>query len=341
MLRSLAALVLFIGGPALAQADVIFGSGKPPAFREEEFDRRFNKSRLNRGILKGTDDPHCLKLFGGLLTAVAEIGPTLHKRDQDFYVDPYLLQGVNAQLSSQRFPAQLFLTAMVRRVLIDRKLPKEWLELGAKLAAVVPQIDVGKLRYLADGLQPVDSFEFTLPMLRQRYELEVNRATTAARPGADEAFRSAYLDRDVAWSELVLTDLVPEKSRKEGEGPPTMIAHLEWRQQAQQGELNHHDPMSMLRPTKPRVLVKVKAQLAATQYLDVTKLPKGKRLLVKGRLWGIEKGVSEVELREALLFEDRDWSKGVPFDPTAAARCPMAINDLTGVASRQPGGFAH
>ncbi len=262
MIRTAFALALFAATPVLAQADVLFGSGKPPVFKEEEFDRRFQKSRLNRAILKGTQDENCQKLLGGLLTAVAEIGPTLHKRDQDFYVDPYLLQGVSNQLSTPRFPAQLFLTAMVRRVLIDRKLPKDWLELGTQLAAKVPMIDVGKLRYLADGLQPVDSFEFSLPALRQRYEVEVTNATSAARGGADAAFKEAYLDRDVAWGDLTLVDLVPEKRRKKGEGEPTMIARLEWREPRKSDAPDYHDPMSMLRGGKPQAVVKLTAQLA-------------------------------------------------------------------------------
>ena len=44
--------------------------------------------------------------------------------------------------------------------------------------------------------------------------------------------------------------------------------------------------------------------------------------------------------RDALIFEDRDFSRGVYLgDPNAVAACPLAINELTGVAPVQPGGF--
>ncbi|MBS1150943.1 MAG: hypothetical protein H6Q89_2641, partial [Myxococcaceae bacterium] len=42
------------------------------------------------------------------------------------------------------------------------------------------------------------------------------------------------------------------------------------------------------------------------------------------------------------LFEDRDFSRGVVLgDPNSVAQCPLAINELTGVAPVQPGGFRH
>jgi hypothetical protein len=39
--------------------------------------------------------------------------------------------------------------------------------------------------------------------------------------------------------------------------------------------------------------------------------------------------LGRIELRDAQIFEDRDFSKGVLLaDPKAVARCPMAINEL-------------
>jgi hypothetical protein len=47
-----------------------------------------------------------------------------------------------------------------------------------------------------------------------------------------------------------------------------------------------------------------------------------------------------VELRDALLFQDRDWTQGNTLvDPAAVARCPLAVNDLMGMAPFQPGAF--
>jgi len=50
--------------------------------------------------------------------------------------------------------------------------------------------------------------------------------------------------------------------------------------------------------------------------------------------------VQDVELRDALIFQDRDWTQGSTLvDPNAVARCPLAVNDLTGAAPQQPGAF--
>ena len=46
------------------------------------------------------------------------------------------------------------------------------------------------------------------------------------------------------------------------------------------------------------------------------------------------------ELRNALLFPERDWARiATLVDPVALASCPLAINDLTGIAPMQPGAF--
>ena len=45
-------------------------------------------------------------------------------------------------------------------------------------------------------------------------------------------------------------------------------------------------------------------------------------------------------MRDALLFQDRDWSQNAALaDPNAVAACPVAFNELTGMAPIQPGGF--
>ena len=65
---------------------------------------------------------------------------------------------------------------------------------------------------------------------------------------------------------------------------------------------------------------------------------RGKRVLVRGRLWDMNASLTVFEIRDAYLFGDPDLSQGVFLaDPQAVARCPLAANDLAG--SRQPGGF--
>jgi hypothetical protein len=55
----------------------------------------------------------------------------------------------------------------------------------------------------------------------------------------------------------------------------------------------------------------------------------------------MNRDVTEVEVRDAVLFEDRDWYGAVLADPNVIATCPAAINELTGIAPTQPGGFKH
>ena len=65
-------------------------------------------------------------------------------------------------------------------------------------------------------------------------------------------------------------------------------------------------------------------------------------MLVRGRLWDLNQGVTKVELREALLFLDPDWSQGATLAlPGAVEGCSLAVNDLTGLAPQQPAGFRH
>ncbi|MGQ0508094.1 MAG: hypothetical protein ACT4TC_22575 [Myxococcaceae bacterium] len=336
---------LLLSSSAFAQADLLFGNGKPAIWREEELDRRFLKSKVNRALTQGTQDPRCAQLLGGLLTVLAEIAPRLHKRDDNFYLDPALVTALNTQMNSQRFPGTAFLQSMVRRVMIDRQMPRAWLDMAPSLNARMT-IDVGKLRYLADGVQPIDSFIFTLPVLRERYDIEVTRATTAAADTALTAFRDNYLLRDVAWGGLILIDAGPErklskKKAPQNEEPTGLVAQLIYQ------ELPEEPTNPLMRQIpgfrqKAPPKVKISARLAEQQYLDLSKLPKGARLLVRGRLWEMRPGAKELELRDALLFEDRDWSKGASLvDPASVHGCPFAVNELTGLAPQQPGGFAH
>jgi hypothetical protein len=87
-------------------------------------------------------------------------------------------------------------------------------------------------------------------------------------------------------------------------------------------------------------MVQVTARLQDKQYLDLSRVPKGSRMLVRGRLWDFKKAVTEVELRDVLLFQDRDWAQGALLaNPEVISACPFAVNELTGAAPSQPGGF--
>jgi hypothetical protein len=338
--------------PAWAQAPALFGSsGKMPVFTEEELDRRFLKSKIYAALNQGTGDPACAHVLRGLLTVVAEIAPTIHKRDENFLVDPTLWAAAQQQLVSPRgFPGPAYVAAMVRKVLIDGKLPPQWLETATRMNELAPPatIDLTKLRFLADGVKPIDSWELTYFKLRERYDIEVKRATTAARDTAVMAFRDAYLDREVAWNNLTLVDLGPYRAlqgsgRKgdrlklpETDEPDANMASLLWKEPPPP-----ENSMEMYGIKKKKTLVlRVHARLSPQQYTEMSKLPKGSRVLIRGRLWDMNAQATEFELRNALLFEDPDYRRGAFLvDPAAVAACPLAVNELGGIAPMQPGGF--
>ena len=108
MQRVLLTLTFLVSLSASAQKEELFGNGKAVQFREETMDRRFAKSRfaklLSGDAKSGLDNPACIQLLGGLLVALAEIGPTLHMRDENFFLDPMLVEAVNTQLTPPAFP---------------------------------------------------------------------------------------------------------------------------------------------------------------------------------------------------------------------------------------------
>lgn len=336
---------LVLSLPAAAQRDVFFGTGKPPVFKETDTDRRFAKTKIAKALSTGTEDPNCAQLLAGLLTALAEAGPFLHRKDETFMVDPFVLEAVNTQLSNPRFPGTAYFASMVRRVLIERRLPDAWLATAESLNATARIIDLGKLKMMNEGIKPIDSFLFTLPALRDRYLHEVVRANSAVTTDVAGAFRDTYLDRDVAWAGAVLIDaatLAQPKGKKGKKPPPPadgeeLGALLQW----DPPDPNAHQLNVLGKVDKPPP-VKIIARLAPRQYVDLERIPRGTRLLVKGRFWEMNRTVTEVELRDALLLPDRDFSGGLLLaDPNAVAQCPLAMNELTGLAPSQPGGFKH
>ncbi len=345
MRRTAFALCFAVALPAFAQKEVFFRPGNEQLiFKEQDVDRRFKKSKLGKALYSGTEDPNCLQLIGGLFAVLAEAGPYFHRRDENFMIDPVLLEAVQTQLSTQSFPAASYLLAMVRRVLIDKKVPDEWLALAAAINPQVQIIDVGKLKMMNEGIRQVDSFLFTLPSLRDRYIVEVVAANSAVTSDVASSFRDAYIDRDVAWGGAVLVDagLNKKKKVKGKKLDPTameeIIAVLEWIPP----DPNDREINFFRKPAEKPVPIRIFAHLRPKQYLDIERLPRGKRLIVKGRFWEMNLTVTEVEIKDALLFEDRDFSRGVWLgNSNAVAQCPLAINELTGVAPSQPGGFRH
>lgn len=334
----------WVAFPALGQTEEIFGSGKAPVFREEKLDRRFSKSQLAKLLSTGTTHPGCVQLLSGLFVALGEIAPTLHKRDDTFVLDPALQAAVNQQLSTANFPAMAYLVSMVRHMMIARHLPEPWLKTAADLNRTAKIIDVAKLKMVSESISLADSALFTLPLLRQRYVLEVLGSNSAVTTDVVQTFRDAWLDRDVAWGGATLIDVgvnqpkgkrVKKFRSAEAEEFVAVLQYLPPDPRKQTLDL-------LSRETQKVEPMRIYARLQARQFADVEKLVRGQRVLVKGRFWEMNREATEVEVRDALLFNDIDWSRGVVLaDPAQVATCPAAINELMGLAPNQPGGFAH
>lgn len=330
--------------PAFAQKEELFGSGKPPNFREENMDRRFAKSKLAKLMTSGTEDPGCVQVLGGLFIALAEVAPTLHKRDENFALAPALQEALQTQLSTPRFPAVAYFVAMVRKVMIDRRMPDEWLETATNLNKRVKIIDLGKLKMLNEQVLLADSAYFTIPMLRQQYQQEALNANSAVTTDVVASFRDAYLDRDVAWGGATLLDIGvnqpkgKKKKRYRDAEAEELVAVLQWI--PPDPRLQAVDYFAKAPVKVDPVLIYVRLQ--SKQYSDVEKFHRGQRVLVKGRFWEMNKTALELEVRDGLLFEDKDWSQGVILgNPQEVATCAAAVNELTGLAPQQPGGFKH
>ncbi|MCL2625367.1 MAG: hypothetical protein FWD46_00925 [Cystobacterineae bacterium] len=344
----LALLALLACLPAFAQSpkDVIFGDGRRPIFREESLDRKFQRSRLARALNEGTADQNCKALLGGLLTALAETAPFFHNRDGNLYFDPNLFAAVQTQLNTPAFPASDYLISMARHVLIQKRLPEEWLKTAETINATYNIIDLAKLKLISEGLNPIDSFLLTLPMLKQRFDEDVLSVTSASKVDVVTEFRDTYIDREVTFPGLRLDDIglySPQTKKKQKQPRNTslnqlddLVAVFSWVLPGQ----NPNAP-SYGFAKKPKLkTIKVYAQLAPRQYLNLDRIPKGAQLMVKGRLWMANADLTEVEIKNALLFQDKDWSQGALLAlPGMVDNCPFAINDLTGVAPVQPGGF--
>ncbi len=317
---------------AQSPSDELFRTGAPLVFSDADIDRRFAQSRFAKALNEPAENAACAALAGGLLTVLAEVGPTLHNRDDTFMVPPVLLNAVDRQLTLPRFPARAYLAAMVRRVRIDGKIPRAWLEQARALRS--PLIDMDKLQFLTDGPKWIDSYLLTLAVLQDRYASEVSLATSSVSESAEAEFAERYLDRTVAWGGLALVDV--GAGAGEAGAADKIFATVEFRPPKPQ----IRDYQDLLNPKKPVPATRIKLELAPTQYVKVHRLRKGTRVIARGRIYAIGSAMKEITLRDALLFEDREWPPSVALAPPGSvAQCPWAVNDLGGMAPRQPGGF--
>lgn len=334
MRRAAWLLVWLAGTPGLAQSAQVFAPGHGVAFHEEATDRRFARSKLARLLAAGTTEPACVELLGGLFVALGEVAPLLHLRDEAFTLDPALEEALRHQLSTPGFSASAVFAAMVRRVRLDRQLPAGWFETAEALNEIVKVVDLAKLKLLRDGAAPIDSAQFTIALLQQRHAQQVGRATSAAQTDVRATFSDTFLDRQVAWSGAVLVDVAASAdSKRKGE----LVATLDWRPPVTQPP-----KLDLLgKSAAPVPPVRLVARLLARQYVDLEQLARGQRLLVRGRLVALDPTVTRLELKDVQLFEDRDFTGVVVGVPSEVAGCPAAIDDLSGTAPQQPGGFGH
>jgi hypothetical protein len=336
-LLPLATLLLMLLGPssAFAQREEIFGTGKPPVFREENLDRKFLRTKFAKMLAAGTEEPGCVQLLSGLFMVLGEIAPSLHKRDENFLLAPELQEVLSTQLSTPQFPAMTYLVAMVRRIHLDHRMPDEWLETAKTLNQKAKVIDLAKLKFLNDNVTYVDSSYFSIPVLRERYVIEYLNTNSAVTNDVGAAFRDNYLDRDVVWGGARLVDAGLNAGKKKkpkvvaGEAAE-LLAVLEWLP----AEPKNQEINLLAKKVEKVKPIRIYARLAPKQYIDLEKAFRGQRMMVRGRFWEMTKTLSELEVRDVVLFEDRDFSGGVRLaDPAAVASCSVAFNELAGVLS--------
>ena len=336
--------VVLTAHSALAQVvdPELFGDGKAPVFKMEETDRRFTKTGIYAALSDPPKDPACRRIVATLLVAYADALPYLHRKDQNFYVDPALLQTLNRTILTPDFPATTFLASMIRKTLIDKKVPPAWRVTAETLRAQLnAPIDVSRMQLDAQHITLIDSFSFNMPALLSRYAREVKLATSVAVPQAEDRFRDKYMDRDVAWNGLLLWDVAKElppeppktskrrRHKKADDAPPPTPAELHtW---AITGFPVGRPPPRIPGTAPQRAPeVQVRARLQDNQLVDLSKLVRGQPVLVKGHLWDIGPNMSYVEIRDAYIFTDANWSTWPGLATRAdVAECAIAVNDLS------------
>ncbi len=275
------------------------------------------------------------------MIALGELAPSLHKRDENFFLDPVLVDAVNSQLSTPRFPAMAYLVSMVRRVMLDKRLPDAWLETAKQLNTAVKIIDLARLKQLNDGVVLVDSAYFQIPTLKARYFVEVAAANSAVTDDVARSFHDTYVDRQIAWAGVTFLDAGLNTPKGKKPSPSEMadiVAILEYVPPDPRKTVLDLTGKNFVKPPPIRVV----AHLAPKQYFDLEKAFKGQRMLVKGEFHEMDRSMTTVEITKAMLFDDRDWGAGAVLGrPEDVDQCPLATNDLTGLNPNQPGGFRH
>lgn len=309
-------------------AQMIFNGGQKVQYRVREQDRRFDRSDIAKALDTGTDDPACAQVLTGLLAALANAGPLLQSRDARFILDPnpIMVAALQRQLMSRRFPGNAYLAAMVRRVMIDGKLPDKWFATAKKLDPRGEIIDLSRLKFLAQGFTPIDSIYFSFPVLLQRYQAEVKSATTAASGTAMQRFRDTYLDHTVAWGGLTVVDIRPEEHHgHDSEGG--MVARLELRPAPKHQTTVAIPFLRRKRGPKPYHFT---VHLQPYQLVTLSDLGKGQKVLVRGRLFDFNSRMTHFVIRDALLFPEPSPPIRLA-DPRAVAKCSIATDELNGV----------
>jgi hypothetical protein len=351
-MRSLSRVVLvlcasLVAWPALAQVvdPELFGDGHLPVYREEEDDRRFMKTGIYGALNTPPQEAACKRVVATLLVTYSEALLYLHRRDQNFYVDPALLNTLDKTASSPDFPARAYLAAMIRRTMIDKHVPAAWIQTSEQLRKELEApVQVARLQLFAQSVQPIESFSFTMPALLDRYAREVKLAPSVAADAAEDRFRDKYMDRDVTWGGLILSDIAKEapppppkgkkKSRKKTEEPAEPETVHTW---AVVGfPVGKAPPTIPGMPVQSAPMVQIRARLKDDQLLDITKYVRGQRVLIKGHLWDIAQNMGWIEVRDADLFPDPDWSTWPGIATAEDVRnCPIAVNDISAYGFRQ------
>lgn len=332
--------LLLAGGASFAQAPDLFAA-KPYAWKAAEKDARLPRTKLYKALSEPPRNPACAKVAATLLMAFAESAPYFHEKDDAFV----MFQSLVAPITTPAFPANEFLLHMLRRAMIDQKAPEAWLAAGRQLKArLQAPIDLERLAYAVDGPQPIDSVYFGLNAFLERHQTEVLLAPSLAQDTARGDFEDRYLGRDVAWGGLLLVDVHKEESvrpkGKKGQAavvaePPAYVATLVVPQ-----ALPPPDPLFPRPRPEP---IRLRATLLPEQYLDVKTAVRSGNYLVHGRLWNFKTGTGvegsppfEFEIRDALLFKDRDWTGFAGFaDARDVAACELCVNDLSPYGLRQ------
>lgn len=340
-----ALVVLLVAPPSRAEEQGELFSRKPYAWREDDHDKRLLQTKLMKAMETGFKDTACARVAASLLAAFAEATPYFQKRDNRFtifrvFTDP---------ITTSKFPADEFLVHMLHRAMIDGKAPESWLKAAKELKAKhKAPIDLARLAYAVDRPVLIDSVELSIVAFLQRYQTEVRLAPTVAQEAAVDRFKDRYLDRDVAWPGLTLADIrkvdapAPKKGKKstrreeadEASSGPAYVATLLIPQRL--------PPPNPVFPTKPPEPMQVVVRLAREQYLDLTKAVVSGSYLVHGRLLGFHENSSKnappmvIDLRQGLLFEDRDWAGYAGFASSEDVdACELAINDLSPLGLRE------